>query len=235
MDATQKCVSLNALNLRLPLGIKQVNRHIEKQATIETVVNYETGEVERFKHYKADTPRDIKTLLKDVKQYSDFGSLSEMALYCNHKGYGEEFSRALEISNSFQSRTKRLRNRIQSYLNESQCTFLTLTFTDETLNKTSPWARRLLVIRYLKSQKVPYVANIDYGFENHREHYHALICSQSINYEGWHTYGSIKGKKVCLKGDNDTKTSLALARYISKLTNHAIKETTKGSKVIYSR
>ena len=111
--------------------------------------------------------------------------------------------------------------------------FLTLTFNDETLRDTTDKERRVLVSRYLKSFGCSYVANVDYGKENHREHYHAVINTDRIDYSSWHKYGAIDGEKIRNRNIQSDKTRLA--KYICKLSNHAIKETTKRSSLIYSR
>ena len=110
--------------------------------------------------------------------------------------------------------------------------FLTLTFNDSILSSTSPETRRKYVRRFLKSFNCQYVGNIDFGKRNHREHFHALIGTGKIDYSLWNTrFGAINGLKV----RNSTDDKARLSRYIAKLTNHAIKETTKRSVIIYSR
>lgn len=109
--------------------------------------------------------------------------------------------------------------------------FLTLTFTDKCLNSTSPETRRKYVRRFLKENSVRYVANKDFGATNGREHYHAVVLVKGkLNYSKWR-YGCLNGQKIRLNGTSNTK----LAKYVSKLTNHAIKETCKRSVLIYSR
>lgn len=141
--------------------------------------------------------------------------------------YSKEWREAERIFNATRSRVTRLRKRISNMLNEN-CLFLTLTFTDNVLNSTTCETRRTYVTRFLKSFSVPFVANIDFGAKNGREHYHAILQIDKINYSLW-PYGALNGKKII---NND---SLRLSKYISKLTNHAIKFTTKGSRLIYSR
>lgn len=110
-------------------------------------------------------------------------------------------------------------------LTRFECVFLTLTFTDKVLNSTTQETRRRYVSRWLKSKSDYYIANIDYGSENEREHYHAIINCRVDN--SWE-YGAINFKQITNKNEK------ALAKYINKLTNHAIKATTKQNKVIYS-
>lgn len=159
-------------------------------------------------------------------------TLNDIHDSCLLSGTIREYNEALKINNAFYQRLKRLRARVSNMLNNGECTFLTLTFTDETLTSTSAKERRVLVSRYLKRFNALYVANIDFGKANHREHYHALINSADIDYSVWHEYGAIKGEKVrFVSGDSCVK----LSKYVCKLANHAIKETTKRSALLYSR
>lgn len=113
------------------------------------------------------------------------------------------------------------------------CLFLTLTFNDETLKDTSADTRRQYVRKYLKQFNCKYVANIDFGKENHREHYHAVICADKIDLSSWRIHGNINVERV--RNRNIERDNTRLSKYICKLSNHAIKETTKRSSLIYSR
>lgn len=167
--------------------------------------------------------RAYKTLdhIKDYRQYDP-----------------SEVKEALRVLNAHFHRTKRLSEKIGVYLMPftrllyGQAVFLTFTFNDKTLSTTSRETRRRYVARYLKQHSDNFVANIDYGKKNEREHYHALVLSKNLDYSLWHCYGAIKGEKVRL---NDNDAPVKLAKYISKLTNHAIKETATGNRMLYSK
>lgn len=141
------------------------------------------------------------------------------------------YNECAKINKASYSRAKRLKERIANMLNNGDCIFITLTFNNETLNNTDIRQRRVFVSRYLKLFKSEYVANVDYGAKNHREHYHAIIQSSSIDLSNWRKYGNINVERIKCLNASETK----LAKYISKLSNHAIKETTKRSSLIYSR
>lgn len=134
-----------------------------------------------------------------------------------------------KIDHATCERAWRLKKRVCKLLSKGQCLFLTLTFTDSVLSSTSDKTRRVYVTRVLKEFSQYYVANVDFGAKNGREHYHAIVVADSIDYDKW-TYGAINGKKI-----RQTSEPKVLARYISKLTNHAIKETTKRNVLIYSK
>ena len=160
------------------------------------------------------------------------------------------YDECVRIVNSDRARKKRLRNRIENIINDGEGYFLTLTFNDETFKNTDAKTRRTYVSRFLKSISDNYIANIDFGKQKGREHYHAVIhCSELkdisfiyhkkykwINLENdvcaaWSKYGfySVKSCKVI---DKDIHK---LSWYVSKLSNHATKETTKRNAMIYSR
>lgn len=123
---------------------------------------------------------------------------------------------------------KRLRDRIINLLSSGKCYFITLTFNDKTLNNTISHIRRKYVTRWLKSNSFDYVGNIDFGKENGREHYHAVIRSDIFpDSKSW-LYGFIDIQEINYL-DSDSR----LANYILKLTNHALKETTKRYALLY--
>lgn len=149
------------------------------------------------------------------------------------KGQQKEFNECLKIHNANNKRVKRLKKRIETMLLNGACVFLTLTFNNETLETTTEKERRTLTTRYLKTFNAQYVANIDYGSKNHREHYHAIINCEQVDFKAWRKHGNINAQRVRNKDIKSDNTKLA--KYICKLSNHAIKETTKRSTLIYSR
>lgn len=207
-----------------------------------------------FKSYVLNEHNDLLQKAKTsslydyaIKQYYDSGvimpilrrsnddllSTNDLISWCKEKHLINEFLECFKINQASYKRTNRLKQRIENMLLSGNCIFLTLTFNDETLNNTTSKQRRVFVSRYLKTFNCKYVANIDFGKENHREHYHAIICADSINYLLWNKYGAINGERIRNKDLQSDKTKLA--KYICKLSNHAIKETTKRSSLIYSR
>lgn len=143
--------------------------------------------------------------------------------------YGQEYiDKARSINNSNYQRYKRIKHRIEMYLDLGTCVFVTLTFTDEVLRSTNEVTRRKYVSRFLKAVSLHYVANIDYGGENGREHYHAVVLCDQID-DSW-PYGFTWFEKVHKTGDKKK-----LAQYICKLTNHSLKATTRRSTYIFSK
>lgn len=142
----------------------------------------------------------------------------------------KEWKEAERINDAYFHRVKRLKHRISDMLKSGDCLFLTFTFTNYILLTTNADTRRQKVRRYLSQYNCPYVANIDFGKKYGREHYHAIIQCDKVDFS-LYNYGALNGQKITNQGDDIVR----LAKYISKLTNHAIKKTTKQNYIIYSR
>lgn len=133
------------------------------------------------------------------------------------------------LLNNHYKKKQRIIKRLKHFVNCSDLIYFgTLTFEDSVLSSVSKDTRRTYVRRFLKKNCLDYVANIDYGSLNNREHYHC--CFTAIDdqfFDNWQ-YGFVNVKQVW--SDNDFR---ALSEYIVKLANHSIKDGTDG--VIYSR
>lgn len=151
-----------------------------------------------------------------------------------------ELQEAERVNSASYKRTKRLKEKMSKLLQLENSIFLTLTFTDSVLASTSEATRKKYVQRYLKEYCQYYIANIDYGSINEREHYHAVIIPKTdkIYLKPWtDNYGGTKVKRIHLDNNknNNENSSARLSKYINKLTNHAIKESTHQNRIIYSR
>ena len=180
-----------------------------------------------------------KTKTLDKQLYNliseDFSKCEDIAfeemIFCNdNKCSPTDLQEARRINLASCKRVNRLKKRIERYLLNGECIWLTLTFTDDTLAKTSEETRRRYVARFLKTQSNCYIANIDYGKTTEREHYHAVVVGDYVDRSKW-----IYGYSLTERIKNHDKTPVKLAKYVSKLTNHAIKETTRRCCYIYSR
>ena len=129
-----------------------------------------------------------------------------------------------EISRAFSVRKRakaRARKRIQWMFEQyPQVQFLTLTFSDDTLDSTSEETRHRYVSRFLNTHCNDYIANIDYGDKNNREHFHATVGGFDGSKE-WEKYGFMRVDDCGKKSLDKTRIS----KYINKLTNHAGKLT----------
>lgn len=160
---------------------------------------------------------------------------NELHSICLEKGSLNVLKECYKINDAFYHRVKRLKERINNLLLNGSCLFLTLTFTDEVLSSTSEETRRRYVQRFLKLYDGGYIANIDYGVDDRytkREHYHAIINTEKVYQKDW-PYGNLDFERV--RYDESKSDRVKMAKYISKLSNHAIKDSTKRSALIYSR
>lgn len=108
--------------------------------------------------------------------------------------------------------------------------FLTFTFSNESLSRLGPNTRRRYVKTWLGENCSEYVANVDYGKENGREHYHAVVALERIlDLKTTWPYGAFNIQRV----DCGMRDKARLAKYLLKLSKHAGKLGT-GS-IIYSK
>jgi hypothetical protein len=145
--------------------------------------------------------------------------------------YGSDWRIATKLNHNEYKRVRRLRLKMNEAITTNKALFLTLTFSSDTLAKTSFQTRRRYVARYLKTQSAFYIANVDFGATKGREHYHAVLVGRSVDYALWREYGAIKGIKVRPTKNDTTR----IAKYVAKLSNHAIKESAQQVRLIYSR
>jgi hypothetical protein len=199
-----------------------------KQIILENKLHREVGQLS-LKGYRLYQKEVNGLYYPSLINYSYQELENEFTNFVNLYGYT-----TLKVANNLNRasyyRTARLKERIREAVESGSAWFITITFSPETLAKTNEKTRRVYVSRWLKSLTPFYVANIDYGKKKGREHYHAVITSDQRPPKTW-SYGFIDILKVATT-ETDTKR---ISKYISKLTNHAIKNTTKSKRIIYSR
>lgn len=143
---------------------------------------------------------------------------------------------ANDLNKSRWRRTRKCKIKVGEAVIGGNAIFLTLTFKDAVLASTSKETRRRYVSRFLKANSDLYVANIDYGAKNHREHYHAIVKSDIVDLKGW-TFGAINAARI----RNKNLDLIRSCKYVDKLTNHCLKSSTsdykllRATRLIYSR
>lgn len=166
--------------------------------------------------------------LKELQETGDTYNLelSEQVLATFTK---QEADACYQLNNAKYKRKVRLQDYIQLMLEKfDKVYFLTLTFSDK-YNNASDETKRKYVTRCLKALTPYYVANVDYGKEFGRLHYHA-ITTQPLTQEFW-KYGFIN----CQEIRNTPTDTEKVAKYCVKFSNHALKETNKTQKCLYSK
>ena len=198
-----------------------------KQIILEKKLHREVGELS-LKNYRL-FQMELGVYYPSLANYSYEELENERKEFIELYGF-TTFKIAHNLNRASYQRTARLKERIGEAVASGSAYFLTITFNNDTLAKTNEKTRRKYISRWLKSLTPFYVANIDYGKTTAREHYHAIITADAPPPKTW-SYGFIDILKVATS-ETDTKR---VSKYISKLTNHAIKNTTKSKRIIYSR
>ena len=221
-------MSLNQIKLSDYKLLAKEEKQELKQIIIENKLHREVGQFS-LKNYRLFQKEVNGLYYPTLNDYSFQDLENEIKEFVNLYGY-TTFKIANNVNHASYKRTARLKERIREAVESGSAWFITITFSPETLENTNEQTRRKYVSRWLKSLTPFYVANIDYGKEKGREHYHAVITSDQRPPKTW-SHGFIDILKVKTT-ENDTKR---VSKYISKLTNHAIKHTTKSKRIIYSR
>ena len=139
----------------------------------------------------------------------------------------EDYKLAEQLANNKYQRKKRYRKYIKEIIKEKSY-FVTFTLDEESIKHNITYLRKRLT-EILKKNYKYYIANIDYGKTTERLHFHAIIRTEEPHKKIW-KYGFSDWLEITIKNDD------RLAKYINKLTNHALKdETKKRYNIIVSR
>lgn len=131
-------------------------------------------------------------------------------------------------------REKRLRARVR-YMFEAKrpVFFLTFTFNNESLERYSEKQLKRAVLRWVNTYGDIFIVNKDFGAENARLHFHALVVAKNdfVDLSTW-SFGFFFSR-VCGKRASDIAN---LGSYVAKLSRHAIKESAAtDERIVYSR
>ena len=186
--------------------------------------------------YKSNVlKKDVVSLMKSVSRVErDLVLHDHVDNYKLRKWLYDQFGscdvlESIRIEDAFKHKTRRLQKRIIKILDSDKlCCFITFTFDEKHINSNDD-SKRKYVRRWLKKFCYDYVANVDYGSKNGRIHFHAVVClDNQIDSNTW-MFGALNFKKIIKKDDK------ALALYVNKLTNHALKESAKRQVLIYKK
>ena len=113
--------------------------------------------------------------------------------------------------------------------------FVTFTFNDYYINLCDRSRKDLIKSSlYGFSSDIKYILNIDYGKKNERLHYHCIVAtnddSDLNSFLNDHYPCFSYTEKIRISKEDLKRTS----KYINKLSNHAIKDTTLSSRVLYN-
>lgn len=191
---------------------------------------------ERFKYKAFCLNNNFVDILKSVSRNQheflirDLGSLQFNDYLLDTLGL-TGLVESLRLHDSFRKKTMRLRKRIQHIIKDNdRCFFLTFTFDNSSMDRLSDKTKRRYVVRWLKKYCNDFVGNIDFGGQNGRVHFHAVVSlkASKVDNKTWE-YGLFNFKRIT------SKNSKRLALYVNKLCSHALKESTKCQYLIYPK
>lgn len=175
-----------------------------------------------------------ENLRKDID--FDTGEVDIFSTYQLKSANADNLGLEFRMYKSNERRKQRIKDRITRMLESEKALFLTLTFSDKMFARNcSAETRRRYIRRFLKEQCVEYLANIDFGSTNKREHYHAVVVPKSnidfLRYREIFDSSMINAQHIRV---NDASIK-NVGQYINKLTNHALKENGYYQRLIFSR
>lgn len=143
------------------------------------------------------------------------------------------YDKCLRTIPNQKKKKSRLKNFISKYIFNDclKAYFITWTFSDKEL-KSKLTSRKKKVISYLKNLDgvKAFALNVDYGELNGREHFHIILsCNNRLDFNSFNN--NIDLELV----NKNAKDKIAIATYITKLSNHATKSTTNYTKIYYYR
>lgn len=113
--------------------------------------------------------------------------------------------------------------------------FCTFTFDDETITKCDRTKRDLIKSSLLSfDSDIKYILNIDYGKKTEREHYHCIVGTNVKGNLREHLDREYPCRISCDFIDCSTDDIKRLSKYINKLSNHCIKDSTKGKRLVFN-
>ena len=112
--------------------------------------------------------------------------------------------------------------------------FCTFTFDNYYINKCDRTKRDLIKNTLSLISDVHYILNVDYGSKTEREHYHCILGTNyilDVNQIFQEKYPCFCSALKVRSTEDDYNR---LSKYINKLSNHCIKESTKNKRIIYN-
>lgn len=157
--------------------------------------------------------------------------------FCFENGIPYEKNKKYEsILSSRYQKASRIKNHfLWLFMKKQYNYFLTFTFSDENIKKCDRTRKDYIKKSlYAFDSDIYFILNIDYGKTTERLHYHAIVgtnCSLDLKMFLQLTYPDFIYCEPIRFDSNSFKT---IPKYINKLTNHAIKDSTKRSRIIYN-
>lgn len=172
-----------------------------------------------------------KELIDSLIEYNKYSR------FCFENGLNFEKDKKLQsILNSRYQKIGRIRcHFVWLFHHKKYIYFLTFTFSDKNINK-SDRTRKDYIKKSLYSfdRNIHFILNIDYGKTTERLHYHALVGTDINSDLKKHLEDTYEDFTYCEPVRFDDSSFKSIPKYINKLTNHAVKDSTKRSRIIYN-
>lgn len=153
-----------------------------------------------------------------LKALNDSSSLQQ---YIKFYGYSN-YSRCIKDINNRVSKEKRILNIIKRVISSSEHVyFATFTLNNDFVSEDYKLIVRKLT-RILRIYCTDFICNADFGKSNNRLHFHGVISTDLVDVLKESYYLGFSDFQF-LKFDS---SDVALTKYLYKLRNHAIKDTT---------
>ena len=158
----------------------------------------------------------------------------------NHcRKYNKDFVKDKKLESLLSARYHKV-SRIKQHLvwlyhHKKNIYFITFTFSDENLKKCDRTKKDMIKKSLLSFDEDIYIIlNIDYGKKNEREHYHCIVGTDSDL--DLRTFLQLVYPDIiwCQNVNFSSDSISQLPKYLNKLTNHAIKNTTKNSRIYFN-
>lgn len=148
----------------------------------------------------------------------------------------EEYKPFQKIINARYCKSSRIKKRLVYLITHFDYLFFcTFTFDDLLLSKCDRTKRDYIKCTLNNfTPDIHYILNVDYGKKNEREHYHCIVATNfNLDLRKYlkENYRCFTSCDRIGTSSNDIKR---LSKYINKLTNHCIKDTTKNKRIVYN-
>lgn len=157
--------------------------------------------------------------------------------FCFENGLEVKKNKKLEsILSSRYQKVSRIKKRfIYLIARYSYLYFITFTLDDDHINLCDRSRKDMIKSSlYSFSSDIKYICNIDYGKTTERLHYHCIVATNDNKDLSKHlesAYPCFTYTEQIRLSKTDLKRT---SKYINKLSNHAIKDSTKRSRVLYN-
>lgn len=152
---------------------------------------------------------------------------------------GLQFEEDIEIERKLKARYNKV-SRIKQHfiymvMNKKNLYFLTFTFDDKYIKKCDRTKKDLIKNLLIEIDFNSYIIlNVDYGSQTERQHYHCIYgTNKDLNLKSiLDKYYPCFSYTEKIRLDNSSINKIS--KYINKLSNHAIKDSTKGSRIYFN-